>query len=52
MRAIVPNSTENAVKSNKTTGAFAPVAARTDARSLLASAVGPRTVPNSPYQCY
>ena len=42
--------TENAVKSNRTTGVFAPVATRTDARSPLASAVEPRTVPESAYQ--
>jgi len=43
-------NTENAVKSNKTTGVFALVATCTDARSPLASAVEPRTVPESAYQ--
>ena len=40
--------TDNAVKSNKTTGVFAPVATRTDAGSPLASAVDPRIVPEAP----
>ena len=43
-------ATENAVISNKTTGVFAPVATRTDARSPLASTVEPRTVPKNAYQ--
>jgi hypothetical protein len=45
-------STENAVKSNKTTGYFAPVATRTGPRSLLASAEEPRIVPESAYQIF
>jgi hypothetical protein len=42
-------NTENDFKSNKTTGYFAPVAERTVAGSLLASAVEPTMLPEVPY---